>query len=62
LPPYNVNELTQQRALERLADKQKIKQEISSIIEQRDHLLKVLDEVSFVSKIYPTEANFVISR
>jgi histidinol-phosphate aminotransferase len=59
-PPYNVNELTQQRALERLADKQKIKQEISSIIEQRDHLLKVLNEVSFVSKIYPTEANFVL--
>jgi len=61
-PPYNVNELTQQRALERLADKEKIQLEIDSIIIQRDDLLKVLDEVKFVSKIYPTEANFVLIK
>lgn len=59
-PPYNVNELTQQRALERLADKEKIQLEIDSIVVQRDHLLIILQEVSFVSKIYPTEANFVL--
>jgi len=61
-PPYNVNELTQQRALERLADKEKIQLEIDSIIIQRDDLLKVLEEVNFVSKIYPTEANFVLIK
>jgi histidinol-phosphate aminotransferase len=61
-PPYNVNELTQQRALERLADKEKIQLEIDSIIIQRDDLLKVLEEVKFVSKIYPTEANFVLIK
>tara|TARA_R110002126_G_scaffold6123_1_gene32354 strand:- start:531 stop:1589 length:1059 start_codon:yes stop_codon:yes gene_type:complete len=61
-PPYNVNELTQQRALERLADKEKIQLEINSIVIQRDDLLKVLDEVKFVSKIYPTEANFVLIK
>ena len=61
-PPYNVNELTQQRALERLADKEKIQLEIDSIVIQRDDLLKVLHEVIFVSKIYPTEANFVLIK
>lgn len=61
-PPYNVNELTQQRALERLADKEKIQLEIDSIIIQREDLLKVLEEVNFVSKIYPTEANFVLIK
>ena len=61
-PPYNVNELTQQRALERLADKEKIQLEIDSIVIQRDDLLKVLHEVNFVSKIYPTEANFVLIK
>lgn len=60
--PYNVNELTQQRALERLADKEKIQLEIDSIVIQRDDLLKVLSEVQFVSKIYPTEANFVLIK
>jgi histidinol-phosphate aminotransferase len=61
-PPYNVNELTQQRALDRLANPIQIKEEITSIIAQRDLLLKVLDEVSFVSKIYPTEANFILIK
>jgi histidinol-phosphate aminotransferase len=61
-PPYNVNELTQKRALERLADKEKIQLEIDSIIIQREDLLKVLHEIKFVSKIYPTEANFVLIK
>ncbi|PRZ23393.1 histidinol-phosphate transaminase [Flavobacterium granuli] len=61
-PPYNVNELTQKRAIERLNQKDKSEQEINSIIAQREDLLKVLDQVKFVSKIYPTEANFVLIK
>jgi histidinol-phosphate aminotransferase len=61
-PPYNVNELTQQRALERLKNQTKIDNEITSIIAQRDALLQVLNEVSFVEKIYPTEANFILIK
>ena len=61
-PPYNVNELTQQRALDRLENPKQIKEEISSIIAQREELLKVLNEVNFVSKIYPTEANFILIK
>jgi len=61
-PPYNVNELTQQRALDRLVNPIQIKEEITSIIAQREELLKVLNEVNFVSKIYPTEANFILIK
>jgi histidinol-phosphate aminotransferase len=61
-PPYNVNELTQLRALERLSDEVKIANEITSIIAQRTELLSVLNEVSFVEKIYPTEANFILIK
>ncbi|TRX42880.1 histidinol-phosphate transaminase [Flavobacterium restrictum] len=61
-PPYNVNELTQLRALERLSDPSKIKAEIASIIEQREQLLKVLVDVKFVEKVYPTEANFILIK
>lgn len=61
-PPYNVNELTQLRALERLSDTAKIDNEITSIIAQRTELLSVLKEVSFVEKIYPTEANFILIK
>jgi len=61
-PPYNVNELTQLRALERLSDESKIKSEIASIIKEREELLKVLVDVKFVKKIYPTEANFILIK
>jgi histidinol-phosphate aminotransferase len=61
-PPYNVNELTQKRALERLDNPEKIKSEIESIITQRQELLKVLLNVKFVNKIYPTEANFILIK
>ncbi len=61
-PPYNVNELTQKRALERLDNPEKIKSEINSIITQREDLLKVLLDVKFFEKIYPTEANFILIK
>jgi histidinol-phosphate aminotransferase len=61
-PPYNVNELTQLRALERLSHPEKIESEIASIIAQREELLKVLVDVKFVEKIYPTEANFILIK
>jgi histidinol-phosphate aminotransferase len=44
-----------------LADIEKIQMEIDSIIIQED-LLKVLLNVKFVSKIYPTEANFILIK
>lgn len=61
-PPYNVNELTQVRALKRLSNPDRIKSEITSIIAQREKLLKVLVAIKFVEKIYPTEANFILIK
>jgi histidinol-phosphate aminotransferase len=61
-PPYNVNELSQKRALERLNNTLAIKSEINSIIVQREELLKVLLHVEYVEKIYPTEANFILIK
>jgi histidinol-phosphate aminotransferase len=61
-PPYNVNELTQRRAFERLKDEEKVIHEIQSIRKQRGKLLKALLDVEFIEKIYPTEANFVLIK
>ncbi|MFV8369771.1 histidinol-phosphate transaminase [Flavobacterium sp. LB2R40] len=61
-PPYNVNELTQKRALNRLDDLNIINEEIKSIIIQREELLKVLLQIHFVEEIYPTEANFILIK
>ena len=41
-PPYNVNELTQQKALKRLLTKNKVQSEINDILEQRSKLIEKL--------------------
>lgn len=61
-PPYNVNELTQQRAKERLLDKQGVADEIERIISEREKLIAALKDITFVSEIFPTDANFVLVR
>jgi len=61
-PPYNVNELTQKRALERILNYESVAREINSILKQRDALSKVLLEVNYVNKVYPSEANFILAR
>jgi len=61
-PPYNVNELTQQRAIDRVSRIQKVKEEVSSILSERQKLNETLRLVPFVSIIYPTNANFILCK
>lgn len=61
-PPYNVNELTQQKAILQLKDYDLTKQQVLSILKEREALLTNLQTVSFISKIYPTDANFVLAK
>jgi histidinol-phosphate aminotransferase len=61
-PPYNVNELTQQRALERVLDTHSVNLEVSNILREREALHKVLEQVQFVEKIYPSDANFILAK
>jgi histidinol-phosphate aminotransferase len=61
-PPYNVNELTQARALNRVLDVQKVNSEISDLLNERDRLCKVLVQVKFIETIYPSDANFILVK
>jgi len=61
-PPYNINKLTQQSAIEQLNYETKIKSEITSLIDERGTLLKALVEIYFVENVYPTDANFVLIK
>ena len=61
-PPYNVNELTQQKALQRVLDTNAVKSEISHILSEREQLLKALHEVYYVKQIYTSDANFVLAK
>lgn len=61
-PPYNVNELTQKKALKRLLELPKVKDEIKKILNERSRLIEKLKDVSFIENIYPTDANFVLVK
>ncbi|WP_421824951.1 histidinol-phosphate transaminase [Flagellimonas oceanensis] len=61
-PPYNVNQLTQQRALQRVLNQDLVNQEVQSILNERAELIKALDSLEFVSTLYPTDANFVLAK
>lgn len=61
-PPYNINELTQLKALQRVLDVDGVNNEIERILKGREELLKTLPNVDFVKKIYPSDANFVLVK
>lgn len=61
-PPYNVNELSQNMALERLKEPQVIYEEVTGILNEKERLLKVLLDVKFVSEVFKSDANFMLIR
>lgn len=61
-PPYNVNELTQQKAILQLEQNKITKQQVQAILNERDVLVDKLSEIGFISKIYPSDANFILAK
>jgi histidinol-phosphate aminotransferase len=61
-PPYNINKLTQQTAIAQLQHTEKIKNDLYSLIAEKEISLKALVEVDFIKKIYPTDANFILIK
>ena len=61
-PPYNVNELTQQKALERLSQSGEVETEVKRILEQRNFINSKLKAIPFIEQIYPSDANFVLVK
>lgn len=60
--PYNVNILTQNFVSEEL-DKSELRKEwVSTLLKGRDYLQSELSKLSFVKKIYPTDANFILVK
>lgn len=58
--PYNVNKLTQDKALQMLADWMKVDQWVRQIKREREHMMPALGELPICKKVYPSEANFVL--
>jgi histidinol-phosphate aminotransferase len=61
-PPYNVNELTQKRVLKRLINKKEVIDEVKLIKNGKSNLIEQLLEIKYITKIYPSDANFVLIK
>ncbi|MGB5555017.1 MAG: histidinol-phosphate transaminase [Flavobacteriaceae bacterium] len=61
-PPYNVNQLTQARALQRVLNKERVTMEVSEILEQKTLLQQILPKIGFVKHVYPSDANFILVK
>lgn len=61
-PPYNINEASQQLALEALNNIDQVNAWIKETITQREKLVSDLAKLTFVTKIYPSDANFVLVK
>ena len=60
-PPYNINSLTQQAAIEALQNNE-VSDQVSSILREREKLANALASCFFVKKIYPSDANFILIK
>ena len=60
--PYNINLLTQDKALEMLRYVERKEDWVNTILQQKTRLEKELIELPNVVKIYPSDANFILVK
>ena len=61
-PPYNINVLTQGKALEYINNQEIINKQIAEIKDQRNLVYGQLLNTNFVTEIYKTDANFILCK
>jgi len=61
-PPYNINQASQELALQALENVDQVNDMIRELVEQRGALGKKLNELPQVLHIYPSDANFLLVK
>ena len=61
-PPYNINQATQELALEALQEIGQVNDMIREIVAMRDELAIVFEKMPLVQKVYPSDANFLLVK
>lgn len=58
--PYNINQLTQERALQILLNIDKMKSQLRLILSERRRIEDILREPPYSYKVYPSDTNFLL--
>ncbi len=61
-PPYNVSALTQKAVLQALNNREQVESSVQKIKTEREKLSMALAKLSFVNKVFPSQANFVLVK
>ena len=61
-PPYNVNELSQQKALHMIRNTDVLEKQVAEILTERDRMVEQLEKINFIKEIYPSDANFILVK
>ena len=60
--PYNLNILTQEKALELTDNHEKVEKWVKLIIAERAKMAELLKDFPFVVTVYPSDANFLLVK
>lgn len=60
--PYNVNILTQNKALELLSDCTDVQRWVGILLEERQRLMEAFAQLPICKKVYPTASNFFLAK
>ena len=61
-PPYNISQAAQELALQALENVQQVNEWIRETVIERDKLAAALAQLPLVTKVYPSDANFILAR
>jgi histidinol-phosphate aminotransferase len=61
-PPYNISTLNQKAALRKLSQIWQYEKQVLRIKKERDRLSVILSKMSFIEKIFPSDANFLLAK
>jgi len=61
-PPYNISGASQELALKALENLDKVNIMIKETVAERENLVKELIQLPVVKKVYPSDANFVLTK
>jgi histidinol-phosphate aminotransferase len=61
-PPYNINQLTQKKALEVIKNYDTVNFQVKITTSERQLLAKQFNEISFIKQVFPSDANFILCR
>ena len=60
--PYNINVLTQDTVIKRLDEQGLVQQQVHQIRLEKERLIQEISGLSFVKNIYPSSANFFLTK